>query len=514
MAYFTKTRNNYTFKCEGLQRRTFHFTLKNLQFLDLKMLFEDELSVEGFATGEKLTITNDGPFTHLFADNNLRIRYRPSLHNIDNEKAYGRIRGFQLQYSAEETTSCITKFDSWNGALTTPAQLYDRRKYRPLLDCRWIITNRGSTLLGIQIPIFDLAFGDWLKIYESDKENENGTIMGMFGHANSPPTAFATHLPFLIFEFHSEKNSPGAAGIVVEFQQTCINNFLNQNYGQIESPGFRNEDSRSPFHCSWIIEVPCETDQCGITFYFDVLNLTNKDSITIETKYEKILIDSNSLPILSHQTKHHKAILQMHSIQKYFASQISYSVDCPKPVYSNHVIAKFETFPHVYRSSVDYSCISSPHLTAKKGTCEKGGKWNILPPDCDASTFCIYPNITNGFIASKNETNGQSLVYQCETGYFPISQNPAQCNSGHWNSNFTCEAIDCGSPDHVYINLTNPTEVDTNATLIGEPDNTTYLSYAYYKCEKGSFRGNSSVRICQENGKWTEPEMYCKRKHH
>uniref|UniRef100_A0AC34GVK7 Uncharacterized protein n=1 Tax=Panagrolaimus sp. ES5 TaxID=591445 RepID=A0AC34GVK7_9BILA len=359
-------------------------TIIQLNFLDLKMLPDDELSVEGFATGENLKLSNNGPFTHLFVDNELRIRYRPSLHNIDNEKANGSIRGFQLQYSAEETTSCITKFDTWNGIITTPAQLYDGRKYRPLLDCRWVITKRGSTLLGVQIPTFDLAFGDWLKIYESGNENENEAIIGMFGHANSPPTAFATHLPYLIFEFHSEKNSPGAAGIVIDFQQTCINIFLNESFGQIESPGFQNEDNRNPFHCSWIIEVPCESEECGITFYFDVLNLTNKDSITIETNYEKILIDANSLPILSHQTKYHKAILQMHSTQKYFAAQISYSIDCPKPAYSNQVIAKFETFPHVYRSSVDYSCISSPHLIAKKGSCEKGGKWDTLPPDCES----------------------------------------------------------------------------------------------------------------------------------
>lgn len=114
----------------------------------------------------------------------------------------------------------MTKFTSWNGIITLPTKLYDSRKYRPSLDCRWTVSKTGSTLLGVQIPMFELAVGDWLKIYESQSENENGTMIGMFGNADSIPTAFATHLPMIIFEFHSEKTSPGANGIVIDFQQS------------------------------------------------------------------------------------------------------------------------------------------------------------------------------------------------------------------------------------------------------------------------------------------------------
>lgn len=73
----------------------------NLQFLDLKLLLEDELFIEGFTTGERLKINPNGPFTHLFVDNELRVQYHPSLKNIENEEKEGNIRGFQLQYMVD-----------------------------------------------------------------------------------------------------------------------------------------------------------------------------------------------------------------------------------------------------------------------------------------------------------------------------------------------------------------------------------------------------------------------------
>lgn len=59
------------------------------------------------------------------------------------------------------------------------------------------------------------------------------------------------------------------------------------------------------------------------------------------------------------------------------------------------------------------------------------------------------------------------------------------------------------------MNLTNQTIGDLNATL--KDYNKTYLGYAYYECEVGWVRGSSLVRLCQENGEWTNPIMYCKR---
>ena len=184
-------------------------------------------------TGEKIILNNHGPYSHVFSDHEIRIRYRPSNERIMEEELAGSVRGFQLQYMTETFTSCVDRFESWNGSFSTPIRLNDPTRYRAGINCRWTIARNSNNLISVKISNFALAKGDWLKIYES-KESENADeikeggsvvhqrIIGIYNHENLPPSSFVASSPSLIFEFHSENNSVGDKGFTASYQQSLF----------------------------------------------------------------------------------------------------------------------------------------------------------------------------------------------------------------------------------------------------------------------------------------------------
>lgn len=70
---------------------------------------------------------------------------------------------------------------------------------------------------------------------------------------------------------------------------------LKQDYGIIQTPGFLRSSMRQPFDCSWVIDVPCPNGLCGMTIYFDALNITNTDLITVSfIDYKERLFKNDS----------------------------------------------------------------------------------------------------------------------------------------------------------------------------------------------------------------------------
>ncbi|KAE9553172.1 hypothetical protein FO519_003611 [Halicephalobus sp. NKZ332] len=349
----------------------------SVTFINLKMLPSDELVLEGMTNGEKVVFQNHGPYTHVFSDHEIRIRYLASRESVLEEELTGNIRGFYLQYWTESFTSCIDNFDSWNGSFSTPTTLNNPEKYRSGMDCRWTIKKNSDNLISIKIKRFSLAKGDWLKIYEIEepkevkksekaeetKENkelkdaDNQRLVTIYSQEALPPTSFVASSPILVFEFHSENHSLGGEGFAVDFQQTCINIHLSDSSGRIQSPKFDLEN-KSDFHCSWIIEPPCPSESCGITFYFDSLNLTNKDYITIQSDFKEVTVDSNSIPLFPHRTTLKPVVLQMHGSTPFFSAKISYSVvkHCTFPNITGGEITSIQLASNTSEQTFNYSC--------------------------------------------------------------------------------------------------------------------------------------------------------------
>uniref|UniRef100_A0A7E4USP6 CUB domain-containing protein n=1 Tax=Panagrellus redivivus TaxID=6233 RepID=A0A7E4USP6_PANRE len=354
--------------------------LIRLNFFSLNLDPGDELHIEGRSTGIRLVLDESSHQTHLIPDNKLVITYRPKQNVL--QTGNDNLRGFHLQYMTEDDSTCVGRFDSWNGTFSVPLQLYNSKRYRPGLECKWKIVKNVTDLLAAHIYSYGLAEGDTLKIYEGNEKNETAMTIGHYDFKNAPPTAFASHWEILTFEFTSKNQSSGDIGFTIDFQQSCMNVLLEESFGRIQSPSFSNPDQRREFHCSWQINVPCSDNSCGITFFFDHLNLTNKDHISISSNSDDVFIDASHLPLLSHRISEPQATLLMYGSTPYFAADISYSIDCIEPKLSEHVIAQYETSERAYRSKVNYYCTASPNVLSKTATCDEGGQWTEMPPQC------------------------------------------------------------------------------------------------------------------------------------
>lgn len=200
----------------------------------------------------------------------------------------------------------MRRFESWNGTFSPPRQLPDNGRYKSAVDCLWTVANKQDGYIGIQIPAFELELSDWLAIY--DGKPSRATLFGNFTSFTPPPTAFASDALEVNFEFHSSSTLKGANGFEITFKQcgkffsfnlflACLNERLVSSHGVIESPNFRRPLKRKESHCSWIIQVPCQDHEwdCGFSVFFDNLNLTNKDWITVRQMENILKIQSSDL---------------------------------------------------------------------------------------------------------------------------------------------------------------------------------------------------------------------------
>ncbi|XP_064397056.1 sushi, von Willebrand factor type A, EGF and pentraxin domain-containing protein 1-like isoform X3 [Halichondria panicea] len=106
---------------------------------------------------------------------------------------------------------------------------------------------------------------------------------------------------------------------------------------------------------------------------------------------------------------------------------------------------------------------------------------------------------TNGQIFLNGTQIGDTVSYQCDTGFNLVGEVNRTCNSvGLWTSSQpTCQIADCGP-------LSNPPNGTVTLSL------TTYLSVANYSCDPESFRlEGTESRVCTEEGVWSPEEPIC-----
>lgn len=192
-----------------------------------------------------------------------------------------------------DSAVCVKTFETWNGTFSPPYRQDKPLLYRPSSDCIWKIKNTYGSPVTVHIPSFELADGDFFYIYEVHKNVEN--LFGQFTSFIRPPTVFVSIEEAITFKFVTTSNTKGASGFKVRFERSkftvtntflCLESFnvdVDQNYGVIQSPLFKESGILSPLTSIFNIRTKCDVGYCPVTFYFDSLNMTDKDIITVSS---------------------------------------------------------------------------------------------------------------------------------------------------------------------------------------------------------------------------------------
>uniref|UniRef100_A0A915EAV6 Uncharacterized protein n=1 Tax=Ditylenchus dipsaci TaxID=166011 RepID=A0A915EAV6_9BILA len=322
---------------------------------------DDELLVEGLDSGEKFPIAlYNQPMSFISSGSKLRIKYKSGK----SYRTTGKNSGFHLQYSTEESSNCVRKFES-------------------ATDCFWTIDNYAEEVISIRIPYFRLAIGDWLAIFDGDLQEQN--LFGNFTASDMPPMAFLSHAKEINFKFWAGPDTPGEQGFEVNFERSCKDQFINSSFGVIESLNYRFMSVRnaSEYKCSWLINVPCSN--CVFTIFFDFLDLLNVDEITLQEidKDVTAIRSSIGMPQFSYRSNTSSVVLSLNSVSNKFFTKISFSVDCPKlsDVLPRHLMLlpsiSFDTnLP--YRTRLDLGC--GPNIASSVPlmpiVCGDAGQWD------------------------------------------------------------------------------------------------------------------------------------------
>ncbi|MGH0144612.1 UNVERIFIED_CONTAM: hypothetical protein FKN15_003784 [Acipenser sinensis] len=167
----------------------------------------------------------------------------------------------------------------------------------------------------------------------------------------------------------------------------------------------------------------------------------------------------------------------------------------PDPIINGHISG--DVFS--YRDTVVYQCYLGFRLVGTSvRICQQDHKWSGQAPVCVPIT-CGHPgNPTHGR-TNGSELNLNDIVnFTCNTGYIIQGASRAQCRaSGQWSNPLpTCRAGHCGSPDPII-----------NGHISG--DVFSYRDTVVYQCYLGFRLVGTSVRICQQDHKWSGQAPVC-----
>uniref|UniRef100_A0A0N5ARB9 Sushi, von Willebrand factor type A, EGF and pentraxin domain-containing protein 1 n=1 Tax=Syphacia muris TaxID=451379 RepID=A0A0N5ARB9_9BILA len=400
-----------------------------------------------------------------------------------------------------EEKSCSGSF-SGNGSWSLPKTVSDGFFYPADLHCDTRIANPEKALMTIKILDFEIADGDQLKIYDGTYTDSN--LLGEFSSTLEPPTLLLFSSEELNFIFQSLPNSSGAPGFRIAYEQGCLNKQYTAKHGQFETPAVRFPSKRSPFQCSWILEVPCnDFDQCQFTMELSLLELDSQDTITLSSADNSYVVTNKEMAPIRYRSVNNVVFVDIVSKSNVAAVVGKFSIDCPSlNIPSNTRV----TYTHhlEYNSVAIFSCVKGYHLTGNSSiTCEANGQWSNDIPKCTES-FCLLPVISNGFVTNvTGYTVGSSLWYSCQLGYRPASDVSSVCSDeSFWDPLPSCENVTCSPPEDNY----------KGCILEKTTRGNSLFSKAVYKSpNRLSVVGNeSSLRVCQEDGSWTSPDFACK----
>ncbi|KHN86622.1 Sushi, von Willebrand factor type A, EGF and pentraxin domain-containing protein 1 [Toxocara canis] len=408
-------------------------------------------------------------------------------------------KGFHFRYSVQERPNCVETLRKWNGSLTVPKTDSGDVFYAPNLTCHWTLISELDNLISVQIPFFSLASNDKLTIF--DGTVNEGNLMGVFTNDDPPPTSFISSSPQLNFFFSSQPYSIGGKGFEIRFRQGCMNEKLTGASGDLETPGARVPGNRRPFHCSWILQIPCAGEEdCPFSMYFHILKMTDSDVISIESGSKLVTISANNPPTMRFRSLSSRVVLNIQSNSANVAVIMSFSKDCPPLQIGTSMLAMY-SHEHEYNSLAQLSCKTGFTLLGSDVLqCHKGGVWSSATPSC-RTTFCPMPFIQNGYVLNVTGFEVSSLlIYDCQLGYNATSGLPSVCEANAtWVPLPSCEPINCG--------VLEPTYNDANLVYLSR--GTLLYSLANYSCAQGMHLTGTDApyRICERSGNWSSPNF-------
>ncbi|CAD5221960.1 unnamed protein product [Bursaphelenchus okinawaensis] len=314
------------------------------------------------------------------------------VHQLDNNKTQITVpanvfiayngeathNGIEIRYHAEGNSICNKTFVSWDGSFSPPMQTAHPNLYRTSTNCEWTIANTEQKPLAIKIPRFWLAKTDYLLIYEFT--NNIASLLGNFTKYQPPPVAFVTMQQNLLFRFRTVKNTVGADGFTVFFERKCLEVTVETTHGYIQSTNFNKVFPFVAFEQTYRIVVPCKPyTKCSTQLFFDHLNITNFDDITVKSGNKTQILSGSTIP-MPFRAEAPIIEIGMIAMTDKFSAKITFSVDCELP--TSNRIRLINPSTTSYRSIVSFGCTYDKNWHLFNATCGAGGIWSDIPNIC------------------------------------------------------------------------------------------------------------------------------------
>ncbi|PFX23828.1 Low-density lipoprotein receptor-related protein 2 [Stylophora pistillata] len=136
--------------------------------------------------------------------------------------------------------------------------------------------------------------------------------------------------------------------------------------------------------------------------------------------------------------------------------------------------------------------------------CQRNGTWTGRDFGCHATTCLALRAPTDGAVLGCPGNAGANYdtvcQFSCNSGYIGYGSQERRCqHDGTWSGKeFVCQTVTCTLP--------------TNGVLLGCKTNTTEMSYnaeCRFSCKESVEEMSPTVRICAENGSWSETDVGC-----
>ncbi|XP_069079880.1 CUB and sushi domain-containing protein 2 [Pleurodeles waltl] len=132
--------------------------------------------------------------------------------------------------------------------------------------------------------------------------------------------------------------------------------------------------------------------------------------------------------------------------------------------------------------------------------CQANGKWSVgdSKPSCKVISCGDLPTPANGNRIGTLTVYGATAIFSCNTGYTLVGSRVRECMAnGLWSGQeVNCLAGHCGTPDPI-----------VNGQINGE--NYNYRGSVVYQCGAGFRLIGMSVRICQQDHRWSGKAPVC-----
>lgn len=152
-------------------------------------------------------------------------------------------------------------------------------------------------------------------------------------------------------------------------------------------------------------------------------------------------------------------------------------------------------------AEIAYNCDDGYQLIGDRvRNCTEEGEWSGNSSYCQKMTECNKPSyvISNGRMVSSNFSEGATIHYVCDDGYFVDGPTYRSCQAdGRWDNPIpVCERVECPRP----LKPAN-SEVDGFEYRFRER--------VKYRCRAGYQLIGPSERVCQANKTWSGDEPRC-----